>query len=187
LFVSVLLSFPCDVAVQAQEPENIESLVRSLEDLKAEIERAKRQISELENARGLQPDTSEKEPGESQSGSLGSSVAPEQASASNAPPQVVGSAPKDQPLSPEQQQQVGKAEELLKRGDVAGARLLFEYLLSTGNPIVAFKLAETYDPKRLAAWKVFGIRADPQKARELYQKAAAGGISEAQGAIAGIR
>jgi hypothetical protein len=88
--------------------------------------------------------------------------------------------PRLQPLSPGQQQQLTKADELVRRGDVAGARLLLEHLLSTGSPVVAFKLAETYDPKRLGAWKVFGLRADPRRADELYQRAQAGGIKDGE-------
>jgi hypothetical protein len=76
-----------------------------------------------------------------------------------------------------------KAGDLLRLGDVAGARLLLEHLLSTGSPVVAFKLAETYDPKRLSAWKVFGVRADPERARDLYQKARPGDVKEGREAI----
>jgi TPR repeat protein len=90
-------------------------------------------------------------------------------------------------MSRDQEQQLAKAEQLLRQGDIQGARLLLEYLLSTGSPNVVFKLAETYDPKRLATWQAFGVRADPQKARELYQKAQAGGIKDAQERISGLR
>src|SRR5215204_1480347 len=51
----------------------------------------------------------------------------------------------------------------------------------------AIKLAETYDPKRLAAWSVVGLRGDPQKARELYQQARAGGVRQAQERISELR
>jgi hypothetical protein len=72
--------------------------------------------------------------------------------------------------------QVEKAEALLRLGDVAGARLVLERALQGKNPAVAFKLAETYDPQRLAAWHVIGVRGDAQKARELYEQAKAGGL-----------
>src|SRR5829696_6065274 len=41
--------------------------------------------------------------------------------------------------------QLGKAEELLRVGDIVGARWVLEHALPRGNPLVAFKLAETYD------------------------------------------
>jgi TPR repeat protein len=95
--------------------------------------------------------------------------------------------PQLQAMSRDQEQQLAKAEQLLRQGDIQGARLLLQYLLSTGSPLVAFKLAETYDPKRLATWKAFGVRADPQKARELYQRAQAGGVKDAQDRLSGLR
>ncbi|HEY7382912.1 MAG TPA: hypothetical protein VH743_04510 [Beijerinckiaceae bacterium] len=89
------------------------------------------------------------------------------------------------PLSAAEQKQLAKADELLGRGDIAGARLVLEQA-SAASPAAAFKLGETYDPKRLAAWRVLGVRADPAKARELYQHAYAGGIREARDRLAGL-
>jgi hypothetical protein len=79
------------------------------------------------------------------------------------------------PVDPTHAQKLAKAEELLSRGDIAGARLILEHLLRAGSAAAAFKLAETYDPGRLSAWRVYGVRGDPQKARELYEMAFAGG------------
>ena len=70
--------------------------------------------------------------------------------------------------------------ELLRQGDIAGARLYLEHL----SAAVDFRLAETYDPERLAAWLAVGIPADPKKARELYERALAGGLIEAQERLA---
>jgi hypothetical protein len=91
-----------------------------------------------------------------------------------------------EPLSPAGQKQIGKADELLRMGDVATARLFLGHSLRGGNPLAAYKLAETYDPKRLSAWKVVGIRGDPQKARELYQQALSGGIQQARERLADL-
>jgi hypothetical protein len=65
--------------------------------------------------------------------------------------------------------------------------LVLEHALRGKNPAVAFKLAETYDPQRLAAWRVVGVRGDAQKARELYQQAQLGGFQQAQGRLADLR
>ena len=42
--------------------------------------------------------------------------------------------------------QIAKAEELLRQGDVSGARLLLEHASRQGSAVASFKLAETYDP-----------------------------------------
>ena len=90
-------------------------------------------------------------------------------------------------LTSAQERDVGRAEELLRIGNIAGARLVLEHVLRGGNPIVAFKLAETYDPRRLQAWRVFGVRGDAQKARELYKQAHAGGVQQAEAQLADLR
>jgi hypothetical protein len=92
---------------------------------------------------------------------------------------ITSSIDKTQPLSAAEQKQLAKADELLGRGDIAGARLVLQQA-SGASPAAAFKLGETYDPSRLAAWRVLGVRAEPGKARELYQRAYAGGIREAR-------
>jgi len=81
--------------------------------------------------------------------------------------------------------QLGKAEEL-RVGDIIGGRWVLEHALRDGNPLVAFKLAETYDPRRLAAWGVVGIRGDATKAREFYQRAHAGGVQQARERVADV-
>jgi hypothetical protein len=100
-----------------------------------------------------------------------------------AAPRSIGEAPvpaQDPSRSAAQEQQIRKADELLKRGDIAAARIVLEHALRTGNPVVAFKLAETYDPRRIASWGVIGVRGDPQKARALYEQAHAGGVQHAR-------
>ncbi len=90
-------------------------------------------------------------------------------------------------LTSAEERDVGRAEELLRIGNIAGGRLVLEHVLRDGNPIVAFKLAETYDPRRLQAWRVFGVRGDAQKARELYKQAHAGGVQQAEAQLVDLR
>jgi hypothetical protein len=48
-------------------------------------------------------------------------------------------------------------------------------------------LAETYDARVLQAWRARGISGDPAKARQLYERAQAGGIEGASGRIDGLQ
>jgi hypothetical protein len=80
-----------------------------------------------------------------------------------------------------------RAAALMEQGDIAGARLLLARASAAGGARAAFLLAETYDPARLAALNVVGIKADAAKARALYQQALAGGMQEAAARLAGLR
>ncbi|NGM34045.1 MULTISPECIES: hypothetical protein [Methylobacterium] len=67
---------------------------------------------------------------------------------------------------------VGRAEQLIRRGDISGARLVLERALSRNEPRAALLLAQTYDPIVLRTWKVLGLRPDPERAQALYAQAA---------------
>jgi hypothetical protein len=75
---------------------------------------------------------------------------------------------------------LSKAEELIRRGDVSGARLLLERALETGSHEAAFYLAQTFDPRFLHSWNVQGISPDPEKARALYTRAHEAGLTRAK-------
>jgi hypothetical protein len=68
----------------------------------------------------------------------------------------------------------------IRRGDIAGARVILARLDRAGNRQATLTLAETYDPALLAQWNVRGIKPDPAKAAELYQRAIDGGVSAAR-------
>jgi hypothetical protein len=53
-------------------------------------------------------------------------------------------------------------------------------LLSVGARELAFMLAETHDARVLRSWRARGISGDLTKARELYERAQAGGIEDAK-------
>lgn len=117
--------------------------------------------------------------------------APERISPASSAP---GAAPtdaapsKDGAVSIEEAQRLAaRATNLLKAGDIAGARLLLARAASSGEARGAFLLAETYDPKVLARWNVRGIRADPEKAKALYRQAADAGLVEARGRVEALR
>jgi hypothetical protein len=68
---------------------------------------------------------------------------------------------------------------LLKSGDVASARLLFQHLANAGIADAALVLATTYDPQYLAQHNVIGVAGDETKARDWYQRASKLGSAEA--------
>ncbi|MGU3336887.1 hypothetical protein ACLBXJ_02620 [Methylobacterium mesophilicum] len=67
---------------------------------------------------------------------------------------------------------VQRAKGLIRLGDISGARLLLERAQSRNAPNATFLLAQTWDPEMHRAWKVRGLRSDPDRARNLYAKAA---------------
>lgn len=75
---------------------------------------------------------------------------------------------------------MSRARGLIQRGDISSARLLLEHARTRNAPEAIFLLAQTYDPERLRAWKVYGLRADPDLARDLYARAAEQGYADAR-------
>ena len=75
---------------------------------------------------------------------------------------------------------IARASALLAQGNIGAARIVLERAVEMGSPEASFALAETYDPRVLSSWGTYGTRGDVSKARELYGKATAGGIREAQ-------
>jgi TPR repeat protein len=82
---------------------------------------------------------------------------------------------------------LARAESLIKQFDFASARLLLAYALEKGSARAAFMMAETYDPQILRSSQIYGIRGDPQRAREFYQLAAEAGVEKAQERVEALR
>jgi hypothetical protein len=83
-------------------------------------------------------------------------------------------------LPPEQENSMLKrASTLLGANDIAGARLIFQYLANHGSAGGAFALAESYDPKKWASHRVTGMSPDGDLARTWYARAAELGSREA--------
>jgi hypothetical protein len=80
----------------------------------------------------------------------------------------------------DEQRLLARANALLRQADISGARLLLERALERGSARAAFMLAETYDARMLRSWRTLGISGDLTKARELYERAQAGGIEDAK-------
>jgi chromosome segregation ATPase len=92
------------------------------------------------------------------------------------------------PRSPaDEQKLLARANALLRQSDISSARQLLELALARGSARAAFMLAETYDPPVLESWRARGVTGDPARARDLYQRAKAGGIDDADERIKALR
>jgi hypothetical protein len=80
----------------------------------------------------------------------------------------------------DEQRLLAHANALLRQADISGARQLLEHALEHGSARAAFMLAETYDARVLQSWRTRGISGDLARARELYERAQAGGIEDAK-------
>ena len=74
--------------------------------------------------------------------------------------------------SVDEQSMLRRARELMERGHVSGARLIFEHLASQQSALGAFALAQTYDEKFLKTIPVNGMEPDPKLAAKWYRRAA---------------
>ena len=72
-----------------------------------------------------------------------------------------------------------RGRDLLKSGDIASARLLFQRLANAGIADAALALAATYDPRYLAQHNLIGIVGDETKAHDWYKRASELGSIEA--------
>lgn len=87
----------------------------------------------------------------------------------------------------DEQRLLVRANALLRQADISGARPLLEHALGHGSARAAFMLAETYDARVLKSWSARGVLGDSRKARELYEKAQAGGIEDAKTRIEALK
>ena len=89
--------------------------------------------------------------------------------------------------NPEAARLMARASALLAQGSIGAARIVLERAAETGSAEASFALAETYDPLVLSKWGTYGTRGEATKARELYRKAQAGGIQEANDRLNALR
>lgn len=82
--------------------------------------------------------------------------------------------------SPHAVRLIARANLLLDQGNIGAARNMLDRAAEMGSAEALFWLAETYDPLLLPTRKTFGTQSDITKARDLYGKALAGGVSEAR-------
>jgi hypothetical protein len=87
----------------------------------------------------------------------------------------------------DEQRLLARANALLGQANISSARLFLQHALERGSARAAFMLAETYDARILQSWRASGIFGDRTKARELYERARAGGIEDAQERIEALK
>ena len=75
---------------------------------------------------------------------------------------------------------LARANLLLRNADISAARTVLEHAVERGSARAAFMLAETFDVRVLQSWGARGVSGDFGKARELYERASAGGIDDAK-------
>lgn len=78
---------------------------------------------------------------------------------------------------------LARANDSFTKGDVSGARVIYEYLAAQGSSAAAMAMGETFDPLVLARLVVKGLEADEKKARFWYEKAENLGSGEARGRL----
>src|SRR5215468_10968465 len=82
---------------------------------------------------------------------------------------------------------MAQARLLLDKGDIIAARSVLERAAESGSAVALFLLAETYDRAILTAWGISHRRGSVTKARELYAKAVASGVHEAEYRLSALR
>ena len=110
----------------------------------------------------------------------------EPAPALGAPPASFSSEPRSLPPD-EVAVLVQRARDRIRQGNIAAARRLLERAAEGEHGEALFALAETYDPGKLAEWGVIGTLPNITKAKDLYEKAAARGISPAKERLLTLR
>jgi hypothetical protein len=82
---------------------------------------------------------------------------------------------------------IDRGSALLKRGDLASARLLLRRAADAGSADAALMLGSTFDPAFIQQLGVVGIQPDVARAREWYQKAAGLGSDAATQRLANLK
>jgi hypothetical protein len=82
---------------------------------------------------------------------------------------------------------LAEAKQRIDNGDVTGARDILSAAEVNAPGPISFALAETYDPNMLAAWGTRGAIADVARAKALYNKSLALGMSRAQARLEALQ
>ena len=82
--------------------------------------------------------------------------------------------------TPEADLELARARRAIAEGHLKEARNILLGVAATGDPAILFALAETFDPRVLAAWNQRAqTKADPMTARLYYEGALSGGLAKA--------
>lgn len=83
-------------------------------------------------------------------------------------------------ITPEMEALFQRGRLAMEKGQIAGARLIYQRLANQGHAEAAFALAETYDARILRRMAVYGIQPDTALARKYYELARDLGIEKAE-------
>ena len=79
---------------------------------------------------------------------------------------------------------LARASQLLDKGDIVGARAIYQRAVELGSGTAALALGATYDPNRLWSLGALGLRGNKERARQWYQRAGELGHPEAKARLA---
>ena len=82
---------------------------------------------------------------------------------------------------------IERGTDLLKRGDIASARLFLRRAAEAGSADAALKLGSTFDPTFIRQLGAIGVAPDVARARQWYEKAAELGSEAAAQRLAGLK
>jgi hypothetical protein len=171
-----------------QDRKRVEDLTRELASTKDELESGKRQIAALKAFHALRPSESTVCNSQDRTAEPGTrETAPELAP--KATVETSQSTPTNaaHPITDAEQKLLARANTLLVRAEVRDARRLLRYAVRHGSAQAAFMLAETYDPRVPRSQLSCGSSGDRTKARELYERAWAGGVEDAKERIEALK
>jgi hypothetical protein len=79
-----------------------------------------------------------------------------------------------------------KADRLITKGDIVGARALYQRAAELGSAPAALALGTTYDPNRLWSLGVLGLTGNRERARQWYLRASELGNAEAKARLTAL-
>jgi len=167
-----------DPAQLKQAPQDREKVEKPMRELTAELAQVKQQLQEEGGKPGEPPATDVSQTAQGTSRENPTTIATN--TAVELEPGIAAN-------NSDTARLLARATLFLNQGNVITARRFLELAAEKGSAPATFALAETYDPAVLATWGTIGIQGDPAKARDLYQKALAGGVQEATDRLKSLR
>ncbi|MEC9368063.1 MAG: hypothetical protein VX871_05160 [Pseudomonadota bacterium] len=82
-------------------------------------------------------------------------------------------APKPQAALPKEIEAklLARGDEMMKAGDIAGARLIYEHAARRGSRLAMTAMGKSFDPEHLAKLGVLGVKPDKEQAQAWYERA----------------
>jgi TPR repeat protein len=81
---------------------------------------------------------------------------------------------------------VARADRLLEKGDIVGARATYQRAAELGDASAALAIGATYDPNRLWSLGALGLVGNKERARQWYQRASELGHREAKARLSAL-